>query len=140
MTIWKRFFVTTALVFGMMGTVDTAPAQTLPGGVITNVVYDPTRKRHRALSEAFTRDRRASNHQKVIVASSLCTPAAQKLIARDFYRLPRAGAAEPGKFPQIKMMVTVGQAIGGSTTAQAGHFAEGALLAQIDRPGNQATR
>ena len=67
MTTRQRFLIATAIVLGMMGTAATAPAQTPPDVVLTNVSYDPTRELYRALSDAFTKDWQASNHQKVTI-------------------------------------------------------------------------
>jgi len=87
----------------------------------------------------FVVDKRGTRKIAQAFLEYLYTPAAQKLIARNFYRPSRADAAEPGQFPRIKM-VTIDQTFGGWTKAQAEHFAEGAVFDQIYRPGKSATR
>ena len=73
----------------------------------------------------------------------LYTPAAQKIIARNFYRPSKpesADAADLARFPRIRL-VTVDQAFGGWAKAQAEHFAEGGTFDQIYNPGGKpATR
>ena len=53
MTNRQRFLIAAAIAFGIMTTVATAPAQTPPDVVLTNVSYDPTRELYRALNDAF---------------------------------------------------------------------------------------
>ena len=70
----------------------------------------------------------------------LYSPAAQKIIARNFYRPFKPDAADPAdlaRFPKIRL-VTVDQAFGGWTKAQAGHFADGGQFDQIYRPSGKA--
>lgn len=87
----------------------------------------------------FVVDKRGTRKVAEAFLDYLYTPAAQKLIARNFYRPARAEAAEPGQFARIKL-VTIDQAFGGWTRAQAGHFAEGGVFDQIYRPGKAAAR
>ena len=70
MTTRQRFIIATAIVLGMMGTVATAPAQTPPDVVLTNVSYDPTRELYRALSDAFAKEWQAGAGQKVTIRTS----------------------------------------------------------------------
>jgi sulfate/thiosulfate-binding protein len=72
----------------------------------------------------------------------LYSPAAQKIIARNFYRPSKPEAADPtdlARFPKIKL-VTIDEVFGGWTKAQAEHFAEGAVFDQIYKPGKPTTR
>ena len=73
----------------------------------------------------------------------LYTPAAQKIIAKNFYRPRKPESADPAdlaRFPRIRL-VTVDQAFGGWTKAQAEHFADGGTFDQIYQPGSKpATR
>jgi sulfate/thiosulfate-binding protein len=87
----------------------------------------------------FVVDKRGTRKVAQAFLDYLYTPAAQKLIARNFYRPSKPDAAEPGQFPQIKM-VTIDQTFGGWAKAQAEHFSEGAVFDQIYRPGKSATR
>jgi sulfate/thiosulfate-binding protein len=82
----------------------------------------------------FVVDKRGTRKVAQAFLDYLYTPAAQKLIARNFYRPSKADAAGPGQFPQIKM-VTIDQSFGGWAKAQTEHFAEGAVFDQIYRPG-----
>lgn len=68
----------------------------------------------------------------------LYTPAAQAIIARNFYRPSDPAAVDPkdlARFPKLEL-VTIDGEFGGWTKAQAEHFAEGALFDQLYRPGN----
>lgn len=69
----------------------------------------------------------------------LYSPAAQAIIARNFYRPARPEAADPAdlaRFPKIRL-VTIDQVFGGWTKAQAEHFADGAVFDQIYRPSGK---
>jgi sulfate transport system substrate-binding protein len=66
----------------------------------------------------------------------LYTPAAQEIIARNFYR-PRdenVAANYAGKFPQLKL-VTIDDAFGGWKKAQKTHFDDGGVFDQVYQPG-----
>jgi sulfate/thiosulfate-binding protein len=73
----------------------------------------------------------------------LYSPAAQRIIARNFYRPSKPEAADPAdlaRFPKLKL-VTIDEVFGGWTKAQAEHFADGAVFDQIYKPaGKTATR
>ncbi|WP_425067999.1 sulfate ABC transporter substrate-binding protein [Reyranella sp.] len=72
----------------------------------------------------------------------LYSPAAQKIIARNFYRPSKPEAADPAdlaRFPKLKL-VTVDEVFGGWTKAQKEHFSDGGLFDQIYKPGKTATR
>lgn len=66
----------------------------------------------------------------------LYTPAAQEIIARNFYR-PRdekVAAKFAAKFPQLKL-VTIDDAFGGWKKAQKTHFDDGGIFDQVYQPG-----
>jgi ABC-type sulfate transport system substrate-binding protein len=66
----------------------------------------------------------------------LYTPAAQKIIARNFYRPFHPESAEPAdlaRFRKIRL-VTVGDVFGGWAKAQPTHFGEGGVFDQIYGP------
>jgi sulfate/thiosulfate-binding protein len=72
----------------------------------------------------------------------LYSPAAQKIIARNFYRPSKPEAADPAdlaRFPKLRL-VTIDEVFGGWTKAQNEHFADGGLFDQIYKPGKTATR
>ncbi len=81
-------------------------------------------------------DKRGTRKVAQAFLDYLYTPAAQKLIARNFYRPFRADADEPSQLPQIKL-VTIDQVFGGWAKAQAEHFAEGAIFDQTYKPGKR---
>ena len=86
-------------------------------------------------------DKRGTRKVAEAYLNYLYSPAAQKIIARNFYRPFKPDAADPddlGRFPKIRL-VTVDQVFGGWTKAQSTHFAEGGVFDQIYRPGT-ATR
>ncbi len=87
-------------------------------------------------------DKRGTREVAEAYLNYLYSPAAQKIIARNFYRPFKAEAADPNdlaRFPKIRL-VTVDQAFGGWTKTQATHFADGGVFDQIYRPGAPATR
>ena len=88
-------------------------------------------------------DKRGTRKVAEAYLDFLYTPAAQKIIAKNFYRPSKPDAADPAdlaRFPRIRL-VTVDQAFGGWAKAQAEHFAEGGMFDQIYKPGGRpATR
>ncbi len=87
-------------------------------------------------------DKRGTRKVAQAYLDFLYSPAAQKIIAQNFYRPSKPDAADPAdlqRFPQLKL-VTIDQAFGGWTKAQAEHFADGGLFDQIYKPGKSATR
>ncbi|HEY4893477.1 MAG TPA: sulfate ABC transporter substrate-binding protein, partial [Reyranella sp.] len=88
-------------------------------------------------------DKRGTRKVAEAYLDFLYTPAAQKIIARNFYRPSKPESADPAdlaRFPRIRL-VTVDQAFGGWAKAQAEHFAEGGTFDQIYNPGGKpATR
>jgi sulfate/thiosulfate transport system substrate-binding protein len=82
-------------------------------------------------------DKRGTRKVAEAYLDFLYTPAAQKIIAKNFYRPSKPDSADPAdlaRFPRIRL-VTVDQAFGGWTKAQAEHFAEGGTFDQIYKPG-----
>jgi sulfate/thiosulfate-binding protein len=82
-------------------------------------------------------DKRGTRKVAEAYLDFLYTPAAQKIIARNFYRPSKPESADPAdlaRFPKIRL-VTVDQAFGGWAKAQAAHFAEGGTFDQIYNPG-----
>ena len=72
-------------------------------------------------------DKRGTRKVAEAYLEFLYTPAAQKIIAQNFYRPSKPDSADPAdlaRFPRIRL-VTVDQAFGGWAKAQAEHFAEG---------------
>jgi len=88
-------------------------------------------------------DKRGTRRIAEAYLDFLYRPAAQAIIARNFYRPSKPEAADPAdlaRFPKIRL-VTIDQVFGGWTKAQAEHFADGAVFDQIYRPsGKPATR
>ena len=87
-------------------------------------------------------DKRGTRKVAQAYLDFLYSPAAQKIIARNFYRPFKADAADPAdlaRFPKITL-VSIDQAFGGWTKAQAEHFADGGQFDQIYKPGAKATR
>ena len=87
-------------------------------------------------------DKRGTRKIAEAYLNFLYSPAAQKIIARNFYRPIKPEAADPAdlaRFPKIRL-VTIDQAFGGWTKAQAEHFADGGVFDQIYRPSGKATR
>jgi sulfate/thiosulfate-binding protein len=86
-------------------------------------------------------DRRGTRAVAQAYLEFLYTPAAQRIIARNFYRPVHPEHADPAdiaRFPAIKL-VTIDQQFGGWAKAHSDHFADGATFDQIYRPG-AATR
>jgi sulfate/thiosulfate-binding protein len=84
-------------------------------------------------------DKRGTRKAAEAYLDFLYTPAAQKIIAKNFYRPSKPEAADPAdlaRFPKIRL-VTVDQAFGGWTKAQAEHFGEGGTFDQIYKPGGK---
>jgi len=82
-------------------------------------------------------DKRGTRKVAEAYLEFLYTPAAQKIIAKNFYRPSKPDSADPAdlaRFPKIRL-VTVDQAFGGWAKAQAEHFAEGGTFDQIYKPG-----
>ena len=87
-------------------------------------------------------DKRGTRKVAQAYLDFLYTPAAQKIIAKNFYRPIKPEAADPAdlaRFPTIKL-VTIDQVFGGWTKAQAEHFADSAVFDQIYKPTGKATR
>src|SRR5882724_693821 len=87
-------------------------------------------------------DKRGTRKVAEAYLDFLFTPAAQKIIARNFYRPSKPDAADSAdlaRFPKIKL-ATIDQAFGGWTKAQAEHFADGGVFDQIYKPTGKATR
>jgi sulfate/thiosulfate-binding protein len=88
-------------------------------------------------------DKRGTRKVAQAYLDFLYSPAAQKIIASNFYRPSKPEAADPAdlaRFPKIKL-VTIDRVFGGWTKAQAEHFAEGGVFDQIYKPsGKSATR
>jgi sulfate/thiosulfate transport system substrate-binding protein len=85
-------------------------------------------------------DKRGTRKVAEAYLEFLYSPAAQKIIARNFYRPSKPEAADPAdlaRFPKIRL-VTIDQAFGGWTKAQAEHFADGGTFDQIYKPGGKA--
>jgi sulfate/thiosulfate-binding protein len=84
-------------------------------------------------------DKRGTRKVAEAYLEFLYTPAAQKIIAKNFYRPSKPEAADPAdlaRFPKIRL-VTVDQAFGGWAKAQAEHFADGGTFDQIYKPGGK---
>ena len=84
-------------------------------------------------------DKRGTRKVAEAYLEFLYTPAAQKIIAKNFYRPSKPDSADPAdlaRFPKIRL-VTVDQAFGGWAKAQADHFAEGGTFDQIYKPGGK---
>src|SRR5712671_883860 len=87
-------------------------------------------------------DKRGTRKVAEAYLEFLFTPAAQKIIAKNFYRPSKPEAADPAdlaRFAKLKL-VTVDQGFGGWKKAQAEHFADGAAFDQIYRPSGKAAR
>lgn len=85
-------------------------------------------------------DKRGTRKVAQAYLDFLYSPAAQKIIARNFYRPFKPDAADPGdlaRFPKIRA-VTIDQVFGGWAKAQAEHFADGGQFDQIYRPSGKA--
>jgi sulfate/thiosulfate-binding protein len=91
-----------------------------------------------ALVDAIV-DKRGTRKVAQAYLDFLYSPAAQKIIARNFYRPSRPEAADPAdlaRFPRIKL-VTIDQVFGGWGKAQGEHFADGGQFDQIFRPSGK---
>jgi sulfate/thiosulfate transport system substrate-binding protein len=67
----------------------------------------------------------------------LYTPAAQKIIAKNYYRPTDESAADPAdlsRFPKLRLLRIEDAAFGGWAKAQATHFADGGVFDQIYKP------
>ena len=87
-------------------------------------------------------DKRGTRKVAEAYLNYLYSPAAQKIIARNFYRPFKPELADPAdlsRFPKIRL-TTIDESFGGWTKAQAMHFADGGLFDQIYKPGGTATR
>jgi len=87
-------------------------------------------------------DKRGTRKVAEAYLDFLFTPAAQKIMAKNFYRPSKPEAADPAdlaRFAKLKL-VTVDQGFGGWKKAQAEHFADGAAFDQIYRPSGKAAR
>ncbi|ALK09590.1 sulfate ABC transporter substrate-binding protein [Blastochloris viridis] len=87
-------------------------------------------------------DKRGTREVAQAYLDYLYTPAAQRIIAANYYRpsKPEAADAEDLKrFPNIKL-VSIDQVFGGWSKAQVEHFADGGVFDQIYKPGGSAAR
>jgi sulfate/thiosulfate transport system substrate-binding protein len=87
-------------------------------------------------------DKRGTRKVAEAYLNYLYSPAAQKIIARNFYRPFKPDVADPAdlaRFPRIRL-VTIDQAFGGWTKAQATHFADGGEFDRLYKPGGTAAR
>ncbi len=87
-------------------------------------------------------DKRGTRKVAQAYLDFLYSPAAQKIIARNFYRPFKPESADPAditRFPKIRL-VTIGNVFGGWSKAQPEHFADGAVFDQIYQPAKSATR
>jgi sulfate/thiosulfate-binding protein len=87
-------------------------------------------------------DKRGTRKVAEAYLNYLYSPAAQKIIAKNFYRPFKPEEADPAdlaRFPKIRL-VTIDQVFGGWTKAQATHFADGGQFDRLYKPGGTATR
>jgi sulfate/thiosulfate-binding protein len=87
-------------------------------------------------------DRRGTRAVAQAYLDYLYTPAAQRIIAANFYRPSKPEAADPAdlkRFPNLKL-VTIDQVFGGWAKAQTEHFADGGVFDQIYQPGGSASK
>ncbi|WP_126400278.1 sulfate ABC transporter substrate-binding protein [Blastochloris tepida] len=87
-------------------------------------------------------DRRGTRHVAEAYLDFLYSPAAQRIIAANFYRPSKLEAADPAdlkRFPNLKL-VTIDAVFGGWSKAQAEHFADGGVFDEIYKPGGAAGR
>jgi sulfate/thiosulfate-binding protein len=87
-------------------------------------------------------DKRGTRKVAQAYLDFLYSPAAQKIIALNFYRPFKPDAVDPAdlaRFPKIKL-VGIDQVFGGWTKAQTEHFADGGQFDQIYKPGAKAIR
>jgi len=79
-------------------------------------------------------DQRGTRAVATAYLEFLYSPEGQRLAARHHYRPRDAAAAEPAKFPTLRLL-TIDQVAGGWTRAQATHFEDGGVFDQIYAPG-----
>ncbi len=87
-------------------------------------------------------DKRGTRKVAQAYLDFLYSPAAQKVIAHNYYRPSRPEAADPAdlaRFPKLKL-VTIDDVFGGWSKAQTEHFADGGIFDQIYRPSGQAAK
>ena len=87
-------------------------------------------------------DKRGTRKVAEAYLDFLYTPAAQRIIAANFYRPSKPEAADPEdlkRFPNVKL-VSIDAVFGGWAKAQAEHFADGGVFDQIYKPGGSAGR
>jgi sulfate/thiosulfate-binding protein len=87
-------------------------------------------------------DKRGTRKVAQAYLDFLYSPAAQKIIASNFYRPFKPDSADPAylaRFPK-NMLVGIDQVFVGWTKAQTEHFADGGQFDQIYKPGAKATR
>ena len=80
-------------------------------------------------------DRKGTRKVAEAYLNFLYTPAAQKIIAKNYYRPARPESADPAdmaKFPKIELL-TIDQAFGGWQAAQKKHFADGGVFDEIQK-------
>ena len=85
-------------------------------------------------------DKRGTRKVAQAYLDFLYSPAAQKIIAHNFYRPSKPEAADPAdlsRFPKIKL-VTIDQVFGGWAKAQTEHFADNGQFDQIYKPSGKA--
>jgi sulfate/thiosulfate-binding protein len=87
-------------------------------------------------------DKRGTRKVAQAYLDFLYSPTAQNIIARNFYRPFNPDAADPADLARLARirLVTIDEAFGGWTKAQAAHFADGAAFDQIYNPGRRAVR
>jgi sulfate/thiosulfate transport system substrate-binding protein len=82
-------------------------------------------------------DAKGSRKQAEAYLNYLYTPAAQKIIAHNYYRPIDEKAADPAdlaRFPKLKLVTIDDPKFGGWKTAQPKHFADGGVFDQIYKP------
>ena len=79
-------------------------------------------------------DQRGTRAVATAYLEFLYSPEGQRLAARHHYRPRDAAAADPAKFPTLRLL-TIDQVAGGWTRAQATHFEDGGVFDQIYAPG-----
>ncbi|SKA07289.1 sulfate transport system substrate-binding protein [Enhydrobacter aerosaccus] len=85
-------------------------------------------------------DKRGTRKEAEAFLNYLYSPAAQKIIAHNYYRPLHPDQADPAdiaRFPKIRL-VTVGDVFGGWSKAQPTHFGDGGVFDQIYKPGSAA--
>jgi sulfate/thiosulfate-binding protein len=83
-------------------------------------------------------DKRGTRQVAEAYLDFLYSPAAQRIIAANFYRPSKPEAADPAdlkRFPALKL-VTIDEVFGGWAKAQRQHFADGGVFDQIYQPGS----